>query len=73
MLNSLNYIGQLLLTVVFWARCTLLKQHNYTCAASENIKATQAQIDTGVEGFFDYAKMYCKDCGHVYTSPRNKN
>ncbi len=35
--------------------------HDWTCAIEEGQdKPTQAQIDAGVEGFYDYAKMYCK-------------
>jgi hypothetical protein len=45
--------------------------HDWTCAAGEGIKPTQKQIDDGLEGFYDYATMYCKTCGHVY-KPRQK-
>jgi len=40
--------------------------HEWTCAAEQNIKATPKQLKDGVDGFFDYAKMYCKHCGYVY-------
>lgn len=40
--------------------------HDYTCAASEGIMPTKQQMDFGVAGFSDYAKMYCKRCGYVY-------
>jgi len=36
--------------------------HEWTCNADQNIKATQAQINNGIDGFWDYAKMYCKHC-----------
>ena len=39
--------------------------HDWTCAAEEGIKATPEQIANGVDGFFDYAKMFCKNCGTV--------
>ena len=44
--------------------------HDWTCAAEQGIKATEEQINTGVDGFTDYAKMYCRRCDHVY-KPRN--
>lgn len=37
--------------------------HNWTCKADQGIPPTQEQTDGGIDGFFDYAKMYCKDCG----------
>jgi len=37
--------------------------HNWTSKAQEGIKPSLIQTNAGVEGFFDYAKMYCKDCG----------
>lgn len=46
--------------------CGLMRSHAWTSAAMEGIPPTQAQIDDGVVGFWDYATMYCKRCGHVY-------
>ncbi len=34
--------------------------------AEQGIKPTKAQLDGGIAGFFDYARMYCKRCGYVY-------
>lgn len=48
-----------------WWNCTLMGNHNWTSAAEQGIKATQRQIDGGVDGFHDYAKMYCTDCGEM--------
>lgn len=45
--------------------CKLMGAHNWTSANEEGIQPTQEQIDNGIEGFWDYAKMYCKDCGEV--------
>ncbi len=45
--------------------------HDWTCAAAQGIKPTQKQLDDGVDGFFDYATMYCARCGYVY-KPRSK-
>ena len=40
--------------------------HDWVSLAIENIPATQGQLDRGVEGFYEYATMYCKSCGKVY-------
>lgn len=42
--------------------CHLLGFHDWTCAAIEGIAPTKEQLESGVEGFFDYAKTYCKLC-----------
>jgi len=47
-----------------WIKCRF--NHDWTCAAEEGIPATQEQTDALIDGFFDYAKMYCKRCGEVY-------
>jgi len=39
--------------------------HQWTSAAQEGIPPTQKQLDDGMEGFLDYATMYCKRCKHV--------
>ncbi len=39
--------------------------HSWTSAVQEGIKATPEQLNNGSEGFFDYAKMYCKHCGKI--------
>jgi len=39
----------------------MLGDHNWTSAVQENIKPTPEQLSS-VAGFFDYAKLYCKDC-----------
>ena len=43
--------------------CKLMGDHKWTCAAQEGIPATDAQLHAGVDGFKDYARMYCKRCG----------
>jgi hypothetical protein len=43
-----------------------LKWHKWTCAAEKGIKPTQEQLNSGLLGFYEYAKMYCERCGHVY-------
>ena len=45
--------------------CYLWRWHDWTCDAAEGIPATPEQLATGIEGFYDYAKMYCKRCGKV--------
>ncbi len=47
-------------------KCYMLKWHDWTCAASEGLPPTEAQLRGGVEGFWDYATMYCKRCGRKY-------
>jgi len=43
--------------------CKLMGSHNWTSRAQEGEKPSLIQMNAGVDGFFDYAKMYCKDCG----------
>lgn len=38
--------------------CKIFGLHNWTCKASE-------EIDYSGESLYEYAKMYCKDCGKV--------
>jgi len=48
-----------------WFLC-LIGDHDWTCAVDEGQdKPTQKQIDDGIDGFYDYAKTYCKRCGTV--------
>ena len=49
----------------------LLMMHDWTCAAGEGIKPTQKQLDDGIDGFYDYATMYCKRCHCIY-KPRSR-
>lgn len=52
--------------IFHWILCHILGDHDWTCAVDEGQdKPTQKQIDDGVEGFYDYAKMYCKRCGTI--------
>lgn len=50
--------------LVMFFRC--LHGHGWTYNAEQKIPPTLAQLEGGVEGFFDYAKMYCKRCGYEY-------
>lgn len=43
--------------------CRIWDFHDWTCAAVEGIPPTDEQLGGGVEGFYDYARMYCKRCG----------
>ena len=45
--------------------CYLWHNHDWTCAAAEGIPVTPEQRATGIEGFYDYAKMYCRCCGKI--------
>lgn len=46
-------------------QCKIWRFHEWTCDAAEGIKPTPEQVAGGVDGFYDYAKMYCKRCGKV--------
>lgn len=46
--------------------CYVLQDHDWTCNANEGIPATAEQLQAGVAGFFDYARMWCRRCGKVY-------
>lgn len=35
--------------------------HEWTCKANEGIKPTEIKMT--IQGFKEYAKMYCKHCG----------
>lgn len=37
--------------------------HHWTCAAALGIPPTKEQLNGGVTGFWDYARMFCEDCG----------
>lgn len=58
-------------------KCILLHfgLHDWTCAAAEGIKPTPEQLEPikrgELSGFYDYSKMYCKRCDHVYV-PRDR-
>ena len=45
-----------------WILCHILQDHEWTCAASEGIPPTVKQLQGDIEGFYDYARMYCKHC-----------
>lgn len=47
--------------------------HNWTCAHEQGIKPTEEQLANAAQGgFWDYAKMYCLDCGTVYEGSLNR-
>jgi hypothetical protein len=48
--------------VIVW-ECKLWGFHDWTCAATEHIPPTAKQLTSGVSGFWDYAKTYCRRCG----------
>jgi len=39
-----------------------LGMHEWTCDADQQIPPTKKQINNGMDGYWDYAKMYCKHC-----------
>jgi hypothetical protein len=40
--------------------------HKLTCAAEQGKDPTPEQVAKGVEGFFEYAEVYCKRCDYKY-------
>lgn len=50
-----------------------LDGHELTCAAAEGIPPTEKQLADGLDGFYDYATVYCRRCGYVYELDRRKN
>jgi len=40
--------------------------HVYTCDAAKGITATEEQLKAGIDGFLDYANMYCDRCDKVF-------
>jgi hypothetical protein len=51
--------------LVKWWLCKIWGDHDWTCNAEQGIDPTEAEVRHGVHGFFHYAKMYCKRCGHI--------
>ena len=45
--------------------CKIWKFHKWTSAAQKGIPPTIEQIKNGIQGFYDYATMYCERCGHI--------
>ena len=50
----------------------LIGEHHWTSAIEEGIKPSHEQLKSGVNGFFNYATMYCKRCGKVYIPYNNR-
>ena len=50
--------------VVSFIMC--LRGHDWTCAVEEGVEATPEQLVGGLDGFLDYATIYCRRCDHVY-------
>jgi len=47
--------------------------HDYTCAHDEGLPIpTIKDKTTLIVQFFEYAKMYCKNCGHVYSKSQEQ-
>lgn len=44
--------------------CKLWGLHDWTCAAEQGIPPTTEQLKS-LDGFYDFAKMYCKRCNHI--------
>jgi hypothetical protein len=50
--------------LIRWLLC-VIGDHQWTSAAQEGIKPTEAQLAAGMIGFKHYATMYCKHCGEI--------
>jgi hypothetical protein len=44
--------------------CKIMDSHEWTSNAQQGIPPTPEQLKS-VAGFWDYATMYCKRCGHI--------
>ena len=42
--------------------CWMFGDHDWTCAAKEGVPPTREQLKD-INGFLDYARMYCRRCG----------
>lgn len=49
-----------------------LRGHDWTSAAMEGLPPTDEQVANGIDGFYDYATMYCRRCGHVSELSRSR-
>jgi len=55
----------MLAKIKIFFKCTIMKSHNWTSDAQEGFPPTKTQLAGGLNGFKDYATMYCKDCGKI--------
>jgi hypothetical protein len=67
---GLNYVSQncnntyVVRSFFYWLwNCRIFKFHKWTSNAEKGIKPTKEQLEKGIEGFNDYAKVYCEICG----------
>ena len=51
--------------------CKIWKWHKWTSAVQQGILATPEQLST-IEGFWNYAAMYCDRCGHISELSKKK-
>lgn len=65
MLAKIKQIWELGDAIADWILCKT-GNHDWTCAIDEGQdKPTEAQIAAGIDGFYDYAKTYCKRCRKI--------
>ena len=57
--------------MIKYLRCFF--SHEWTSSAQEGKQPTAKQLHNGVDGFWDYATMYCKRCGHVSELSKNRS
>lgn len=51
-----------------WILCHILGHHQWTSDAMQNIDPTDEQIQMGITGYWDYARLFCLHCGKNNTS-----
>jgi hypothetical protein len=56
-------VNEILTIIKIAWTCGIFGLHDWTCAAAKGIKPTKEHLGAGVEGFKDYARMYCQKCG----------
>ena len=44
-------------------KCHICGSHDWTSDALQDKPPTKEQVGAGMDGFWNYAKMYCKRCG----------
>jgi hypothetical protein len=49
--------------ILKWIGCHVFGAHDWTCNASKEIPPTEDQLKRGIAGFWEFAQMYCDNCG----------
>lgn len=62
-MSNAKLFDRIVIYITYLWKCNILHWHEWTCAAAEGVKATPEQLASGIDGFYSYARMYCKHCG----------